>query len=1090
MAMPKPPKSKSSNRSANRPKPPKRPIRPEDRGDLIMTPGGLRPRSLVHQLKPGEHVSLKGGRIRIIETATGNVVKDLGESAKPGEDEKPIPRASGPLPGPSGPVAATSDVGWIEDSQWWNDTGQPIVYFSTKWIVPPAPSADDSQTVFLFNGMQPDSAAHILQPVLQWGSSGAGGSNTWQITNWYADGQGGAAVFGSLVSVNPGDELQGIMTCTGQSASGFNYTSSFVGHSTTDISVTDVEELTWAFETLECYGSSSSTPLAQCADYPDTTLTAMYDIEIKTGTPGTAGTDAAIDWFAVTNFTDCGQSCQIVSNDSPGGAVYLYYRSPAQNFYFIVDKGTFGKDEVADVIAHSGGVYTAAVYLALEGFTLEQLTIDQPSIIEPNLSGAFTTFSSGVHVVPSMTYPPIYDAGNEHVPQRILFPFDVTFNQNAHDNDFPASGTQGEELDAAITIGGVAFNASTEMFLVAGADPYFNNIDPDQGNVFYLSQDLRVFTVTPEANNATPIGTVPFTFQGGGPTSLDSPAAYSYIQNLIGYFNSTYSDPAGADPFKPSSAVLPGHAGVYTGDSTVTPALPNPGDPAHPFRSYNFALARVRLRGTSGTPGQAADTRVFFRVFTTQTFDTDYINVASAVTAGDPNITYPSLPAGSPDAPTSPLPGTDAGGTINGCTLPFFAAADMSDLGGGVNDQTIIIPSGRNRTWAYFGCYLNVYDNSVSIGGHDPQFWLAGSTHNCIVAQIAYSDTPIKNLNGIIENPENSSLLAQRNLQITPSGNPGYPETHLVPQTFDTRPSPPPTGGMLGNYPDELMIDWRNTPRGSTADIYWPTVEATEVVAAAASLYPSSTLAVVDSHTIRCTVGAGMTFVPIPRGGNESFAGLVTIQLPNGIKAGKAFDIVIRRVTSRRLDRNVVAVRSKKGEAPRLFEWRYVVGTFQMTIPVEHDATILAAEENLLAILKWRLTWLDQKSRWYPILVRYLSYVIDRVRGFGGNPDHIKPSLLGTANQGKPVMLHPIGEKRLEWTGKICGIRYNRFGDFIGFDLITLAGEERSFRGREPEIEELVRVAWRERILLTVFGSKHDHEWPAEIVLLRPPHMH
>jgi hypothetical protein len=69
------------------------------------------------------------------------------------------------------------------------------------------------------------------------------------------------------------------------------------------------------------------------------------------------------------------------------------------------------------------------------------------------------------------------------------------------------------------------------------------------------------------------------------------------------------------------------------------------------------------------------------------------------------------------------------------------------------------------------------------------------------------------------------------------------------------------------------------------------------------------------------------------------------------------------------------------------------------------------------------------------------------------------------------------------------GIHYDRFGDFIGFDLITLAGEERAFRGREQEVEELIRVAWRERILITVFGSEHDPEWPAEIVLLRPPRL-
>ena len=59
-------------------------MRPYDTTDLVLTPGGLRPRSLVHQLEAGQHVSTKGGRVLIIQTATGKLVKDLGEGDKPG----------------------------------------------------------------------------------------------------------------------------------------------------------------------------------------------------------------------------------------------------------------------------------------------------------------------------------------------------------------------------------------------------------------------------------------------------------------------------------------------------------------------------------------------------------------------------------------------------------------------------------------------------------------------------------------------------------------------------------------------------------------------------------------------------------------------------------------------------------------------------------------------------------------------------------------------------------------------------------------------------------------------------------------------
>jgi hypothetical protein len=39
-----------------------------------------------------------------------------------------------------------------------------------------------------------------------------------------------------------------------------------------------------------------------------------------------SGTEADISWFASNSLTDCGQSCTIVSNASPGGAVSLNYR--------------------------------------------------------------------------------------------------------------------------------------------------------------------------------------------------------------------------------------------------------------------------------------------------------------------------------------------------------------------------------------------------------------------------------------------------------------------------------------------------------------------------------------------------------------------------------------------------------------------------------------------------------------------------------------------------------------------------------------------------------------------------------------------
>ena len=110
---------------------------------------------------------------------------------------------------------------------------------------------------------------------------------------------------------------------------------------------------------------------------------------------------------------------------------------------------------------------------------------------------------------------------------------------------------------------------------------------------------------------------------------------------------------------------------------------------------------------------------------------------------------------------------------------------DNSDYGtGGANTRDVSVPSGDHSVWAYFGCFLNLYDQGNVIDGKPVQAWLNG-THHCLVAQIAYDGAPV--IDGA--SPEGSDKLAQRNLQVTRSDNPGPAAAHRIPQTFDIRPS-------------------------------------------------------------------------------------------------------------------------------------------------------------------------------------------------------------------------------------------------------------------------------------------------------------
>jgi hypothetical protein len=150
--------------------------------ELVLTPGGWRPREKVHQLKKGHHVSGKGGLLRIIETKTGRVVEDLGPILKTNRSKEGLkPKIQGKIPG-------LPDSGWIVYADWTNPGPNPIVYFSTKWVVPKAPTSLDNQSIYLFNGLQKMANGNgnlLLQPVLQWGTTGVGGGNYWSISNWF-----------------------------------------------------------------------------------------------------------------------------------------------------------------------------------------------------------------------------------------------------------------------------------------------------------------------------------------------------------------------------------------------------------------------------------------------------------------------------------------------------------------------------------------------------------------------------------------------------------------------------------------------------------------------------------------------------------------------------------------------------------------------------------------------------------------------------------------------------------------------------------------------------------------------------------------
>lgn len=754
---------------------------------------------------------------------------------------------------------------------------------------------------------------------------------------------------------------------------------------------------------------------------------------------------------------------------------------PIAEVSFLDQKNTFGKDETQDIINTLGGLVAGAFWVQVDGFSKN--SFHALGVQVSAFSGSFDTLP-GVAIAPNPLGAQYESGVSTAAPQRIRIPYDITLGSPIL-GQFPGAGSATYSLSGALNIGGTQVSgssASTQFELLAGADPYFQNIDPTQGNQAYLSQDLRVFTGIPAQTQ--------FPVQGGPKLDDSLPGAFTYIQSLLTHLNSNFTNPNGPDPF---TSVFPDQSGAGQNFSSVAPVTVDLSGGIFNIKidnNYNFAVARVRLRGSSGLSGEASDVRVFFRLFSTQSNDTDY----------DINSTYRSTPD-SAGKPGSPLVGS------GNSTIPFFASGNSGSgdyTSGGPNIHTLEIPNHQDDLWWYYGCFLNLYDPSNQINGAQVQTLLNG-THQCLVAQIAFDGAPI---------PQGVSALswdqlAQRNLQITLSDNPGPAATHRIPQTFDCRPSKaivPPSGGTEVP-PDELMIDWGAIPAGSVVSLYWPQVLASDVIALANQFYSSNPLSASDAHTIQLTVTRGVSYIPIPTGAGQNFAGLFTVELPTTVRAGQEFKVQVRRVSSRTIvppppppppppiktpvgthslpptfkepdqkagakggtppSRKAIVLAPAAEIAPAAINWRYVVGSFEVRIPVTTKEKILPSEETTLAIMKWRFEQMSPSNRWYPVLQRYIGYLSARVDGLGGNAQAIPPSLSGIP----PEISVPDAQQ--EFTGKVCEVRFDCHGDFVGFVLCDCDGLH-TFTTREPGIREVVLRACKERLLLCVCADRQE----------------
>jgi hypothetical protein len=256
--------------------------------DYVITPFGYFHPSCVRMLAEGQTL-LADGRIQYAD----------------GRVEATVPVCNYPHYTSAGAIVSAYDKGlsgmepeingWLEYVSVTTNTSYGEI--SASWAVPPGPTAEDGQTLFFFPGFEDrNDVISIVQPVLQFGPSAAGGGAFWAIASWNCC-PSGIAVHSSLLDVSSGDTVVGTISPNCKPGKDYCPTWNVVSEDKTKgkkttLAKTPAEKQiwNWAFGAVsEDYG------VVQCGDFPaDSGLTFTVHLYNQSGKlipdPGWVGT--------------------------------------------------------------------------------------------------------------------------------------------------------------------------------------------------------------------------------------------------------------------------------------------------------------------------------------------------------------------------------------------------------------------------------------------------------------------------------------------------------------------------------------------------------------------------------------------------------------------------------------------------------------------------------------------------------------------------------------------------------------------------------------------------------------------------------
>lgn len=268
----------------------------------VSAPGGWTHPSCLHHIPDGADVeALDDGSWDIVQN--GQII-DHYEACSYSD----IPASGFTAVGPA------SYGGWVEDTYQYAPSSYTFDVLGSYGVVPAAPTQDGA-TLYYFPGLVSTITGNcgILQPVLQWGVSPAGGGNYWALADWWWSNPNKG--YSSLLKVNPGDTLALTMDSNGSTW----YVTAFDETTNQSVSKTfNVGSCQFNLAYPAVLEVDTGFPVTNCNQFAHNVLN-FYDIFL-TATNGQQQTYSPTNQYPIGSTLSCGFGIGSSYSDVPSGS--------------------------------------------------------------------------------------------------------------------------------------------------------------------------------------------------------------------------------------------------------------------------------------------------------------------------------------------------------------------------------------------------------------------------------------------------------------------------------------------------------------------------------------------------------------------------------------------------------------------------------------------------------------------------------------------------------------------------------------------------------------------------------------------------